>query len=239
MIFDKKCTVDLTIDTPSKYYSENILEFIKPTEYPEWTKDIIKFSALDHLKMAIDSLRRKNTIQQCPAFIDIIKNSLSVYSPADMTIEVSSDGTWRYFTPWGKFKLSQHDLMYQMGPNNPISKNGIHFKLETPFLIKSSKKLSVFFVQPVYHNFHDMVILPGAISLNPKYSLQPNINVVVPYKDIDGTKLIKIRKGDLLCYLYYGNNYKIGDITTRLMSTNEEFTPESLCEISNFEKLTR
>lgn len=239
MIFNKKSAVDLIIDTPSKYYAENILEFIKPTEYPEWTKDIVKFSVLEHFKMAIETLRRKNSIQQCPAFIDIIKNSLSLYSPADMTIEVGSDGNWRYFTPWGKFKLTQHDLLNQMGPNNPISKNGVHFKLEPPFLIKASKKISVFFVQPMYHNFHDLMIVPGAISLNPKYNLQPNINVVVPYRNINGTKLIKIKKGDLLCYLYYGSNYKIGNIKTRLMSTNEEFTPESLCEISNFEKLTQ
>jgi hypothetical protein len=238
MFFKKNNEFDLNIQTTSKYYSENISEFIKKTEYPSWMKSIPKFSAMEHFKMSVNSLVRTTSIRHCPAFIDIIKNSFSLYSPCDMTITATLDGGWRYYSVWPKFKATPHDLNIQMGPDNILSKNGIHMKFETPFIIKSNKRIHLYFIQPVYHNFHDFLILPGGMEINSKIGLQCNINTLLPFSNIKEDKIIKIKKGDLLCYLYYGPQYKLKDINVDFCSDSEEhFFPERLHEVSNFEKI--
>jgi hypothetical protein len=243
LIKNKSNAVDILLDTPSKYYYENVNEYLSPTTYPSWLKDIKKKTQRESFEMSLELFHRMGTVKQCPAFIDIVKNSLTLFSPADLTIEIKKDSKeWRFFTPWNKMKVVQHDLINQMGPTNPITKNGIHLKIETPFLIKSSKPITMYFMQPLYHEFHPFIVIPGGIDLNSKYPLQLNLNLMISNSEIENekneTKLIKIKKGDVLAYMHYGKSFSVNNIVVNLMDINEEFYPERLCEVSNFQKLS-
>lgn len=239
-----KKKINILLETPSKYYFDNISEFLSNSQYPNWTKDIPKLTITEHFNNAVNTLFRIGNIKQCPAFVDIIKNSLTLYCPADITIEIKKDTKeWRFFSPWGKVKITQHDLLNQMGPSNPISKNGIHLKFETPFLIKTNKPAKFYFMQPMYHEILDYQVIPGAISTNSKYPLQLNLNVFISNKfiefDVGETALIRLKKGSPLAYMHFGDDLVVENIKCDLINVNEEFYPERLCEISNYEKLSK
>ena len=224
-----KKPIDIDITTSSKYYSENIEDAIGQTKFPNWTKDIHVPSIREVFKYMFDHKVGYNTIKTCPAFVDILKNSFSVYSPCDIVIEIDKQtNIWRWVTRTKNISVTGFNLPMQMGSNNPFSGKGIHLKIELPFILKSSEPISLFFTQPMYHSISEFMVIPGAIEINKKTPTQLNLNVFVPNQYIqygtqtENTKIIHIKTGDVLAYLYYGKNVKVGNINASYV-TPEQF----------------
>ena len=94
-----KKPIDIDITTSSKYYSENIEDAIGQTKFPNWTKDIHVPSIREVFDHMFAHSVGYNTIKTCPAFVDILKNSFSVYSPCDIVIEIDKQtNIWRWVT---------------------------------------------------------------------------------------------------------------------------------------------
>ena len=241
-----KKPIDIDIITPSKYYSENIEEFICQTKFPSWTKDI----HIPSIKEIVNHMCDKtgySTIKTCPAFVDILKNSFSIFSPCDIAIEIHKETkSSRWVTRTKYINVLQHNLVEQMGQNNPFSEKGLHCKIDLPFVFKSSEPINLFFTQPMYHSISDLTVIPGSIELNKKMGLQLNLNTFISNQHIEydtgteKTKIIHIKKGDILAYLYYGKHVKIGDIKTSYVSYEElSNTLERFSLTSNWVKTGR
>lgn len=226
--FLKKEPIDINVTTSSKYYSENIEEFICQTKFPSWIKDIHTPS----IKEVFDNMwyhkRPPLTIKTCPAFIDILKNSFSLFSPCDILIEIDKKTkSWKAVTRTNAISLTEHNLLQQMGSSNIFSGKGIHCKIEWPFQFKSSKPINLIFMQPMYHTLSDLTIIPGSVELSRKIGLIVNLNTFISNQHIEygakseDTKMIHIKKGDILAYLYYGKNTKIGNISASYVSAQE------------------
>jgi hypothetical protein len=216
-----KKPIDIDITTSSKYYSENIEEFICQTKFPSWTKDIHMPSIKEIVNHMFEHKGGYSTIRTCPAFVDILKNSFSIFSPCDIVIEIDKETkSWRWVSRTKHINVVQHDLIGQMGSNNPFLGKGIHCKIDLPFIFKSSEPINLFFTQPMYHSISDLTVIPGLVELNKKMGMQLNLNTFIsnPHIEYDTgtekTKIIHIKKGDILAYLYYGKQVKIGDIKT-------------------------
>ena len=242
-----KKPIDIDITTSSKYYSENIEDAIGQTKFPNWTKDIHVPSIREVFDHMFAHSVGYNTIKTCPAFVDILKNSFSVYSPCDIVIEIDKQtNLWRWVTRTKNVSVTGHNLPAQMGSNNPFSGKGIHLKMEFPFLLKSSEPISLFFTQPMYHSISEFMVIPGAIEINKKNPMQLNLNVFVPNQHIqygtqtENTKIIHIKTGDVLAYLYYGKNVKVGNINASYV-TPEQFPNmiEHLNLLSNWVKTNK
>ena len=225
-----KNPIDIDIITSSKYYSENIEEFICQTKFPSWTKDIHMPSIKEIVNYMFEHNTGYSTIKTCPAFVDILKNSFSIFSPCDIVIEIDKENkSWRWVSRTKHITLTPHNLVDQMGPSNPFLEKGIHCKFNLPFTVKSSEPINLFFLQPMYHSISDLTIIPGSVELNKKSRLQLNLNTFIsnPHIEYDTktekTKIIHIKKGDILAYLYYGKQVKIGDIKTSFVPL-EQFT---------------
>ena len=242
-----KKPIDIDITTSSKYYLENIEDAIGQTKFPNWTKDIHVPSIREVFKYMFDHKVGYNTIKTCPAFVDILKNSFSVYSPCDIVIEIDKQtNIWRWVTRTKNISVTGFNLPMQMGSNNPFSGKGIHLKIELPFILKSSEPISLFFTQPMYHVISEFMVIPGAIEINKKTPIQLSLNIFVPNQYIhsgtqtENTKIIHIKTGDVLSYLYYGKNIKVGNVNTSYV-TPEQFpnTIEHLNLLSNWVKTNK
>lgn len=239
--FKKNDSIDVKIHVYSKYYAENVSEIFHKTKYPTWTKSIKTKSKDEMVRSIFNGGSPGNTIKQCPAFIDIISNSFTLCSPCDIVIEIDKlTKNWKAYSRWSKVALSEHDLMSQMGPDNPLSNKGIHIKIENPFMISSSQNMDLVFVQPMYHGLSDFMILPGVVRTNKKMPLDLNVNMFIPNENInsnshDEKKSIFIKKGDVLAYLYYGKNITINKIESEYLHPDE--WRDKFCIVSDYKKL--
>ena len=214
--FKKNDSIDVKIHVYSKYYAENVSEIFHKTKYPTWTKSIKTKSKDEIVRSIFNGGSPGNTIKQCPAFIDIISNSFTLCSPCDIVIEIDKlTKNWKAYSRWSKVALSEHDLMSQMGPDNPLSNKGIHIKIENPFMISSSQNMD----QYIYIYIYTQII--------PNENNNSNSH--------DEKKSIFIKKGDVLAYLYYGKNITINKIESEYLHPDE--WRDKFCIVSDYKKL--
>lgn len=139
--------------------------------FPEWLKklpfDVEVFDK--NLNMSYPTA----TIKRCPGIIELFKKSYTMPLWADVIININENSSWSYKSPHEKVLLNSHDR-WQYGS---IFDDFFHFKLSTPWLIKSKSDVN-FLVHPStwnnVRNWNHIYFVTGMIEY--KYQNEHNIN---------------------------------------------------------------
>lgn len=205
MFFNKKSNfLEWNTDHPLDQYNNiDISDYLIPLNKnkPEW------FSKLKGRKNDITGI---SNIKTCPSVLDLFKNSLTLISPCDFSVEVSQMGWKVSQMPFDWLKIDSHTatspgLYTQMGYD--FNQNFFNLKFNIPIIISPTRKkvkfifLSTFFNDPV----SDIIIPPGIATLLPENPLHLNLNSFVDLTGLKGSEslVINFRQGQPLSNIYF------------------------------------
>ena len=201
------------VKCPSEYYNNNINEILSPTERPNWLK-ALKSENPTPMELLNNNIFNYGNVRNCPAIVDLIKNTLSIKAPADLIfhyfIDENGEISYRYICPW-KMVMESHNLEIQAGPQSILNEYYVNTKIVTPFKIYSNKKIRLMYIDPWLHTYNKINVIPGMVELTPNFSLDLNVNYLIPKELISNDLVIKISKGDVLAYLY-SPDFKVDEI---------------------------
>lgn len=182
-----------TIVTPCGHYARHHSDWLSPA-FPEWFKSLKNDSISEEDRI---------TARQCPAFINIFKNSFLVKAPQDFAFRVDENDFlgWTYIDESTGFNsVSSHHLESQLGSE---WEDWLSVKIDFCAVLIPEKPMSCIFLDPMYHhNRSPFTTLSGAVTLYPDLYSTININMMIRKDEIRG-KIISVPKGTPLAYLYF------------------------------------
>ena len=127
--------------------------------YPNWWRNLKKQGPLRGTE---------NNAKSCVGILELYKRSLTLPMWSDMELNVQS-GAWRFAD--GKSELSVHGPQQRQG----FKKDYIHFKLNSPWLMKSDKNVYFSWIGDYYNQGELPIEVPPAI-VDYYYQSSTNFN---------------------------------------------------------------
>lgn len=238
--FFKKESPKIIVKTPAEYYVNNIREVLDVTRPPDWLKNLKTLNPTPDEIFESKNIVFGN-IKNCPAVIDLLKNTLSIKAPADLFFEyrITDNGMigYRYICPWKCF-LHPHDLENQAGEESVLNKYYINTKIVTPFKMYSNRKIRLMYLDPWLHTYSPINVISGMLELTPNWSSDLNINYLIPKERVKDGLIVKINKGDVLAYLY-SPDFKAKDIQIVSEYVSEETQQPRFSFVNDHMKRTK
>lgn len=184
MIFsfrEKPIVIDMITTNNTLHYASGL--FPANEYHPEWWR---KLPAM--LEEHENNVYPSATAKKCPGIIDLYKNSFILPMWSELNVKV--------YNETGRYEYQFADEISKLTPHNPQQFNRAfdlfttqHFKLCSPWKIRTSEPLQILWADPIYNNSDNLFnyrILPGIIA-HDKHLLDVNVNLMVqrnPDKDV-------------------------------------------------------
>ncbi len=136
-----------------------------------------------------------DTIKRCDALIDLYKTALILPMWTDCKIKTQADGgySWKYSAAVGYGCDIKSHPRIQYGPTFD---EYIHFKINSPWVVKEKTGVKFYFTQPFWHQINTKYkTAPGIVDY--KLNNGTHVNIFADRKD----SLIEINAGDPLAYI--------------------------------------
>jgi hypothetical protein len=194
-----------------KFYINGVEEFI-PTEEvmvsalrgPSWFRQLCPFLGKNKTPLEAYNKGRlpiQRTAQNCPAILELFKNSFLIKFPCDLILETMETGDYRWQKP-SKTKVLTitHQTDDQIESTGPLA-SCIIIKFCLPFIFQvPDNKIS--FMDPLYWKIQPYTIVPGIIDFK-KHRGPLGLHVLVAFKKKN--QIYEFKKGEPMCLCYTYN----------------------------------
>jgi hypothetical protein len=141
--------------------------------YPEWWKAMPK---TDKTTTEVGIETERATIKTCDGIIALYQQGFMIPLWSDLILETHENG-FKYTFADETSHIGNHDYEQTSREFLPY----IHFKLYSPWVIRSTKDVQFYFTQPSYNHVQTLTawhVLPGVVDF--KYQHATNVNFVAP-----------------------------------------------------------
>ena len=170
-----------------------------------------------------------STGKGCPAILNILSTSYLVKAPCDAVITVSSDGRYLCNSANPMLSVSSHkpnQFILPDGGDADIFKGKTCLKFE--IAVRVNPNNPCVFLPPQYHSNPWYEVAIG--SLSDTFARRGgNLNIIV-FVDTptEGSKTYEVKKGDVLCYIWFPEKVKLKYIDNPRLKIRSKWSSKTL-----------
>lgn len=190
----------------------------------EWYKSIptkLEFAGLNEAETYIESRKRGmkmsyfGSVKLCPTIKNVLTNSLVIKAPCDIDCAVAPHGVMngvkesflKVVAAEDKLRATRgHSRVQYTSKTSPLFRDMLNLKIDTDMTLYCDEGIEPVFMQPVYHNPKaPWIVMPGQFKAPLNKMANIIFNALVP----EDTKPFRIRAGEALFYVYFGETVKL------------------------------